>query len=72
MILFSNDNILVSSDVAQLVTVKIHQEFTEAALGGSEVDFNFGLCPGFNAAIESGGNKYLHVTLTLYPTASIH
>lgn len=70
MILFSDDNILVSSNVTQLVTVKIHQKFAQAALGGSEVDFHFGLRPGFNAAIESGGNKYLHVTLTC--TASIH
>lgn len=54
MILFSDDDILVSSNVTQLVTVKIHQKFAQAALRWSKVDFNFGLRPGLNAAIESG------------------
>lgn len=58
---FSDDNIPVSSNVAQLVTVKIHHEFAQAGLSGSEVDFNFGLLPRFDGWLQSETNKYLHV-----------
>ncbi len=58
---FPDDNILVSSNMAQLVAVKIHHEFTQAGLRGSEVDFDFGLLPGFDGRLQSETNTYLHV-----------
>lgn len=58
---FPDDNVLVSSNVAQLVAVKIHHEFAQAGLSGSEVDFDFGLLPGFDGWLQSETNKYLHI-----------
>lgn len=58
---FSDDDVPVSSNMAQLVTVKIHHEFAQAGLSGSEVDFNFGLLPRFNGGLQPETNKYLHV-----------
>lgn len=53
---FPDDNVLVSSNVAQLVAVKIHHEFAQAGLSGSEVDFDFGLLPGFDGWLQSETN----------------
>lgn len=41
--LLSNDDVSVAFDVTQLVAVKVDHELPQPEVGGSEVDFRFGV-----------------------------
>lgn len=44
--LFSNDDVSVALDVAQLVAVEVNHQLSQPRMGGSEVNFHLGIIPG--------------------------
>lgn len=52
--LFSNNDIPVALDMAQLVAIEVDNQFPQARMGRREVDFNFGVFPWSHRAAQPG------------------